>query len=173
MKYIFFSKYKKLVTNILIYALIFYLLVHSNVLVTSISASTNIFLTKLVPALFPYLLITEFLINSGKINSLAFGLDFAISKLFHVPKSAAACVIVGFLLGYPNAAKCILKLYQDKLIDNKTATKLISFTSNANMSYIIGTIGIGIFKSIEIGIILVASHFLSAVIIRNIFCTII
>jgi len=173
MKSVLFFKHKKMVTNIFIYVLIFYLLLHSEVLFISISNSTNIFVTKLIPSLFPYLLITELLINSGKINNLAFGLDNTISKLFHIPKSTSACVIIGFLLGYPNSAKCILKLRQENLIDKKTATKLVSFTSNANMSYIIATVGIGIFKSVEIGIILVISHFLSAIIIRYISFTII
>lgn len=169
MKLVSFFKYKKIITNILIYTLIFYLLMNSKALISSIYNSTRIFLTKLMPALFPYLLITEFLINSGKIESLAYGLDKIISKIFHVPINTTACVIVGFLLGYPNAAKCILKLSQNRTIDNTTARKLVSFTSNANMSYIIATVGISIFKSIEIGIILAISHFLSAIIIGLIY----
>ncbi len=169
MKFTCFCKHKKLLTNMFIYVIIFYLLMHSKVLITSISSSISIFISKLIPALFPYLLITELLICSGKIDSLALGLDTILGKLFHVPKSTASCVIIGFLLGYPNSAKCVLKLYEDRLIDNKIATKLISFTSNANMSYIIATIGIGIFNSIEIGIMLAISHFLSAIIIGIIF----
>lgn len=169
MKFTLYFKYKKTITNIFIFALIFYLLIHSNVIITSISCSTNIFMLNLIPALFPYLLITELLINSGKIYSLAYGLNNIISKLFSIPSHTSSCVIVGMLLGYPNSAKCILKLYQDCRIDSKTATKLVSFTSNANMSYVIGTVGLGIFKSIDIGIILTISHFLSAIIIRIIF----
>lgn len=165
MKFTYYFKYKKLITNILIFGIIFYLLMHSKVLVTSISKSTNIFITKLIPALFPYLLITEILINSGKVNNLSYGLSSAISKLFAIPKHTTASVIIGFLLGYPNSAKYILKMYNDKQIDSKVATKLISFTSNANMSYIIASIGIGMFRSIEVGIILTISHFLSAIII--------
>lgn len=165
MKFTYYFKYKKLITNLLIFAIIFYLLIHSKVLVTSISASTNIFITKLIPALFPYLLITELLINSGKSNCLSYGLDNVLSKLFRIPKHTSASVIIGFLLGYPNSAKYILKIYKDNLIDSKIATKLIAFTSNANMAYIIASIGIGMFKSIEVGVILTVSHFLSAIII--------
>ena len=165
MKFTCFFKHKKLITNILIFIIIFYLLMHSKVLVTSISDSTNIFITKLIPALFPYLLITEILINSGKIQRLSFGISSVISKMFHIPKNTTACVVVGFLLGYPNSAKYIAKLYEQKAINSTTATKLICFTSNANMSYIVATVGISMFQSVEIGIILTVSHFLSAIII--------
>lgn len=169
MKLISFFKYKKIIQNMFIYCLIFYLLAHSKLLVASVFESTNLFITKLIPALFPYLLITEFLINSGNIANLAFGLDNVLSKIFKIPKNTASCVVVGFLLGYPNSAKCILKLYENNKMDCKTAVKLVSFTSNANISYIIATIGLSIFKSIEIGIILAISHFLSAIIIGILF----
>lgn len=165
MKVSCFFKYNKLITNIFIYCIIFYLLTHSKIVVTSITESTNIFITKLIPALFPYLLITELLINSGKVNNLSYGISNFIAKIFNVPKNTTTCVIIGFLLGYPNSAKYIANLYDKKLLDSKIATKLVSFTSNANVSYIIASIGIGMFNSIEIGIILAISHFLSAIII--------
>ncbi len=165
MKFTFYFKYKKLVFNILIFALIFFLLLNSNILVSSITNSIDIFIHKLIPALFPYLLITELLMRSNKIYDLSYGMSSVLSKLFRIPTHTTATVIIGFLLGYPNAAKCILKMYNDKKIDKKLATKLVSFTSNANPSYIIATIGIGMFKSIEIGIILAICHILSSMII--------
>lgn len=165
MKFIYFSKYKKVLINFAIFIVIFYLLIHSNVLVVGISNSTNIFVTKLIPALFPYLLITELLINSGTINNLSYGISSCLSRIFRIPQNTTPTVIIGFLLGYPNSAKYILKLYNEKKIDRKLATKLVAFTSNANMSYIIATVGISIFKSIETGIILATSHFLSSIII--------
>lgn len=160
-----YLKYKTLLFNTFIISIIFYLLIHSNILIHSISQSINIFINKLVPSLFPYLLITELLINSGKINNLSYGLSRILSKLFRIPQHTTSVVIVGFLLGYPNAAKYILKLHKNGQIDSRLATKLMAFTSNANPSYIIASLGIGMFKSMEIGIILAASHILSAIFI--------
>lgn len=167
MKLTNYIKNNKLIINILILCLIFFLLANSNILAISISNSVDIFLSKLIPALFPYLLITEVLINSGKVNDLAYGISKFLSKIFRVPICSTPCIIIGFLLGYPNSAKYILKLSKDNLIDSKSASKLVFFTSNANISYIICTIGIGMFKSYSIGIILLISHFLSAVILRH------
>ena len=169
MKLTFYFKYKKIVFNMLIFTLIFLLLLNSNILVISIRKNIDIFTSKLVPALFPYLLITELLMNSGKIYDLSYGISFILSKFFKIPKLTTSTVIIGFLLGYPNAAKCISKMYSDNIIDKKLATKLIAFTSNANPSYIIATIGIGMFKSIEIGVILAFCHFVSSVIIGAVF----
>jgi len=160
-----YIKHKTIITNIIIFFVIFYLLLNSKILVASISSSCNIFLSSLLPALFPYLFITEILINSNKITNLSLGIETLLSKMFKVPPNATSCIVVGFLLGYPNSAKYIAKLYSKKEIDYPLAKKLVSFTSNANMSYIIATIGLTIFKSFSIGIILLISHFLSAIII--------
>lgn len=165
MKFTFYFKYKKLVFNMLIFALILFLLLNSKILITSINNSIDIFVYKLVPALFPYLLITEILMRSNKIYDLSYGISYALYKLFRIPNHATATVIIGFLLGYPNAAKCVLKMYNEGQIDKRLANKLISFTSNANPSYIIATIGIGVFKSFDIGVLLAISHYLSAIII--------
>ena len=165
MKLTFYFKYKKIVFNILIFAFILYLLLNSSILVSSITKSIDIFVYRIIPALFPYLLITELLMRSNKIYDLSYGISAVLSKLFRIPKHTTSSIIIGFLLGYPNAAKCILKMYNDKKIDKNLATKLVSFTSNANPSYIIATAGIGMFKSIEIGVILAICHILSSVII--------
>ena len=165
MNFTLYFKYKKTLINMLIFVTIFYLLIHSNIIINSITTSTNIFITKLIPSLFPYLLITELLINSGTANNLSYGLSDFISKTFNIPKNTTSTVAIGFLLGYPNSAKYILNLYKQNQISTNIATKLIAFTSNANMSYIIAGVGISIFKSSNIGIILTISHFLAAIII--------
>lgn len=154
-----------LISNIVIYFLIIYLLFNSKTCITSIVSSTNLFVKKLIPALFPYLVITELLINSNKIYDLSFGFSTLLSKLFRLPKNATSCVVIGFLLGYPNAAKCIASLYKQNLVSNTDCKRLISFTNNANISYILAAIGIGMFNNFKIGIILLISHFLSAIII--------
>lgn len=165
MKLIYFTKNKAVIINIAIYILIFYFVVHSNIVLKSITNSIDLFIYKLLPALFPYVLITEVLINSNLVYNLSYGLSNIISKLFRIPPHTAPAVIIGFLLGYPNSAKFILKQYESHQIDSKLSTKLIAFTSNANISYIFAAVGIGLFNSMKIGLILTISHFLASVIV--------
>ena len=157
--------FKKTIINLFIFILILILLTNSKTVITSVSTSFNIFITNILPSLFIYIFITEFLINSNIICNLSVGLSKIISKIFRIPDNTTSTVIIGFLMGYPNSAKYILKLYNDGKISNATATKLVSFTSNANMAYIIGTIGITIFNNISYGLILAISHFLASIII--------
>lgn len=140
-------------------------LTNSKTCILTISGSTNIFLTKLLPALMPYILLTELIINLNIIDNLSFGFSKIICKLFRVPKCAASTIIISYLLGYPNAAKHIKNLYEAHKIDNTTCKKLVAFTNNASPAYIIGTIGIAMFNNIYIGIILLVSHMFASIII--------
>lgn len=165
MKFICYIKKNKLIINLFIYLLIIFLLTNSKIIIPSVLDSVDIFFKKLIPALFPYLLLTELLIHSGVIKNLSYGMSNILSKTFHIPINSTPCVIIGFLLGYPNSAKYILKLYNENKITSSVASRLVFFTSNANISYIVATIGISMFKSVSVGIILLISHFLSAVLI--------
>ena len=151
--------------NFLIYFVIAYLLVNSKVCVNSIKQSTDIFLNKLIPALLPFILITELLINFNIIQNLSYGMQNIICKIFKLNKNACAPVICGYLLGYPNAAKVISNMYSTGKISKLDAIHLITFTNNANMSYVLSSIGILIYYNIKVGIILLVSHFLSSIII--------
>lgn len=159
------KKIKLIFSNILIYTVIFYLLVNSKICITSIKQSIDLFLNKLLPALFPFILITELLINFDVIQNLTYGIDHFLCKIFKLDSGASLPIIAGYLLGYPNAAKIINSLYFEKKISKSTAKHLTAFVNNANMSYILSSIGISMYYSLKIGIILLFSHFLSSAII--------
>jgi len=165
MKYIVVSKPKIVITNLIFYIIIAIFLTNSQICISSISNSTNIFFTKLVPALLPYIILTELVIVLNIAENLTYGFTKIICKLFHIPTSCAPTIIISYLLGYPNAAKHISKLYEEQKIDLNTIKKLVRFTNNASPAYIIGTIGTAMFNNITIGIILLISHFLASMII--------
>ncbi len=165
MKILSTNKTKIFITNIFIYLCMILLLTNSKNVYMCVSNSLNIFIQTLIPSLYIYLLITEILINSNLAYNLSFGISKILSKIFRIPKEATFVVLISFLLGYPNSAKCIAKLYDDNKISLPLAKKLISFTNNASPAYILCAIGISMFNSMSIGIILLISHFLSSIII--------
>lgn len=101
MKIVLYPNSKKLITNIIIFSVIFFLLLNSKVVITSITTSTNLFISKLVPALFIYLVITEILINSNKIHDLSFGTLNILSKIFKVPTHTTSAVIIRIFTRLP------------------------------------------------------------------------
>ena len=165
MKLILTNKSKIFITNTTIYTCIFLLLIGSKTVTNSINLSINIFLHNLMPSLYIYILITEILINSNLIYTLSFVLDKTLTKIFRIPTHTTFILIISFLLGYPNAAKCISNLYEKKQISFRLAKKLLAFSNNASPAYILCTIGLGMLNNINIGLLLLISHFASSIII--------
>ncbi|MBR6689214.1 MAG: hypothetical protein IKL68_04285 [Clostridia bacterium] len=165
MKVILTKRTKLFITNTTIYTCIFLLLINSKTVLNSINISLDLFIHNLIPSLFIYILITEILINSNLMYTLSLGLSNILSKIFRIPKNTTFILIISYLLGYPNAAKCIYKLYSDNKINLKLAKKLLAFTNNASPAYILCSIGIGMFNNVDVGILLLISHFFSSIII--------
>lgn len=158
-------KYFNILLSIFITIFICFLLFNSNVISTTVKQNVELYLYNLLPAVFPFIFITNVLIESGIAYNLSYGLSKVVSKLFKIPKSTCPAIIMGLLLGYPNAATYISTLHSKGEIDNNCVSKLLAYTSNANPAFILSTIGIGFYANIQIGIILIISHFLSAIIL--------
>lgn len=165
MKCIVLNKNKIVITNIIIYLCIFVFLTNSKVCIASITNSTNIFITKLLPALFPYILITELILELNIAQNLTYGFSKIICKIFQIPVCAAPTILISYLLGYPNAAKYIYKLYNNNEIDLYTVKKLCTFTHNASPAYILVSIGLVMYNNIMLGIILLISHAIASILI--------
>ena len=80
-----------------------------------------------------------------------------------------SAIIIGFLFGYPNAAKYIAKAYNLRKISTQELYHLAMFTNNANPAFILITVGLIMFENLKVGIILLISHILSSVILGIIF----
>lgn len=151
--------------SILITVLICYMLFNSQIVVLSIKTNVDLFLYKLIPSVFPYIFLTNILIESDMIFNLSFGLSKIASKIFNITPICCPTIIISLLMGYPNAAKYITTLYTNNLIDSKRAQMLLGFTSNASPAYIISTLGLAFYNSFTLGIILLVSHALSSLIL--------
>lgn len=73
-----------------------------------------------------------------------------------------AAILLGTISGYPVGAKVVCNLKNQKVISKTEAERLISFTNNSGPLFILGTVGIALFKDKRIGIILLVSHILAS-----------
>ena len=148
---------------VFLFILLYVLFAKDNVLI--ISESIHLFINCVLPSVYIFILFTEIIKNFGLVEYFSSTLLKVISKVFNVSKNSSIIIIIGFLFGYPNASKYISFLNSKGSICQDDITKLVSFTNNANISYILLGIGVGILKDIKIGIILAISHYLSSIII--------
>lgn len=123
----------------------------------TVKSTINMFLSSIMPSLFPFILFTNVIINSDLI--------FSLTSCFKEYKYIVSCIIVGFLCGYPMGAKITYKYFMENKLSINQVKFLMSFCNNCNPIFILSTIGICVFNNMYIGIILCISHYVSALII--------
>lgn len=117
-----------------------------------------------IPALFPFMVLSVFICKSSAADFFGAALR-PITKLLKIPAACGGALLAALIGGYPTAAKCINDLVLEGLLDRNTAAKMLCWCVNAGPPFLIGAVGIGVFGSIKIGVLLFAAQFISSAII--------
>lgn len=133
-----------------------------NLISENVKNSAMLCVSVIVPSLFPFFIISEFLIyfapnRYGKVT------EFIYQKLFKFSKNTIPIFIIGLISGYPVGASAVLSSYQSGMISKNDAEELICFTNNSGPLFVICAVGSGMLGSIKIGLILYAIHISSAI----------
>ena len=115
-----------------------------------------------IPALFPFLVVTSALLSLGFGELAAPWLAGLMEPLFRVPGAGSAALVLGLVGGYPIGAATAARLHQDGLLSREEGERLLSFCNNSNPVFLISVLGVGVFGSVRTGIWLWLIHLLSA-----------
>jgi len=115
-----------------------------------------------IPALFPFLVISSLLISLGFGQWLSPYLAGIMVPLFRLPGQASSALLLGLVGGYPIGTKTAVELYQQGQLTADEARRLLTFCNNSNPVFLISVLGSGIFHSFRAGIWLWLIHLLSA-----------
>ena len=122
-------------------------------------------LDSIIPSLFCFMVLTNFLIFSGIYRTLSRPFAPLTKILFHLPPQVGSVIFLSFLGGYPAGAVAIRSLLSQKIISPKQAKRMLSFCCCAGPSFIVTAIGSQMFGSTSLGILLLSVHLLSSVLI--------
>ncbi|MBQ8636575.1 MAG: hypothetical protein IJ423_01085 [Clostridia bacterium] len=123
----------------------------------------------LVPSLFPFFVCSGLLIYSGFCESLSKIFGKVMMPLFNINGSGAAAFILGIISGYPLGAQTAIKLYENKSISQTECERLLAFCNNSGPLFILGSVGVAIYHSPRLGMMLYFSHILAAVTVGVLF----
>ena len=132
-------------STIILLTLIFSL--NSEVVTSSIKFSIKLCYNSVIPSLFPFFILCEFLM-------LTIGGAFTNTTLMAFSTS--------LITGFPTGIKNVCSLYENRDIDKTTAVSLLHCTANASPAYIVSFIGGCILKDRTSGLILLISQFFCA-----------
>ena len=77
-----------------------------------VTSGLELCLTRLLPATFPFVVLSSFCVYSGVSRILGTVLSPLTKWLFHLPGCCGSVILVGWLGGYPVGARGIVSLYQ-------------------------------------------------------------
>lgn len=145
------------------------LLVFSN---TNLLAAKNglvLWANSIVPSLFPFFVATELLSHTNFAYYLGKILNKFMKPIFNVRGEGSFAFIMGIISGYPIGAKIAANFRQNGICSKEECERLLSFTNNSGPLFIIGTVGITMFRNSIIGFLLLLSHLLASITVGFIF----
>lgn len=139
--------------------------VFSDRCITFAKQAVDMCLYVLLPSLFPFFVFSKIFILTGGGYKTGRFFSYVTKHLFKMSSICASSFFLGILCGYPVGAKSSIDLYKNRLITKEEAQNLIGFCNNSGPLFLIGAVGIGMFSSKNIGIMLYITHILSAIIV--------
>lgn len=122
----------------------------------------NIWATKVLPALLPFLILTKLLSYTSFLKILGKYLSPLTQRLYGVGGVAGYIYVMSIVSGYPIGAKLTSDLYSSRTITRGQAVAITSFCSTSGPLFILGTVAIGMYNSSKIGAIILICHIIGA-----------
>ena len=168
-KNIYILKIKNYLFPFLFLAFTLGLVLFSNSNLSSAKSGLSLWANSVVPSLLPFFIATELLCNTNIVQLLGKVLNIFMRPLFNVPGEGSFALIMGIISGYPTGAKIATKFREDNICSKIECERLLSFTNNSGPLFIIGSVGISMFGSTSIGLLLFITHLLASITVGIIF----
>ena len=140
-------------------------IINRELVFNTVGFSLDIWITSVLPALFPFFVISDILISYDVIRYIPKVIKNLFKKLFNVSDNGLVVIILSMLSGFPSNARNIKNMYNSNKISKKEGEHLLYFTHFSNPMFILGTL-VSIFsKKKELGLIIFISHYLPNIII--------
>lgn len=147
----------------------FGLLIFSKANLPAVKSGLTLWATSVVPSLFPFFVATELLMHTNIVAHLGNLLNGFMKPLFNVRGEGGFAFIMGLISGYPVGAKIACNFRKNNICSKEECERLLSFTNNSGPLFIIGSVGLSMFKNSTIGLLLFITHILACISVGIIF----
>ena len=129
----------------------------------------NLWISLILPAMLPYFFITAVLSSLSITSKISNKFSPLTKRLFNVSGACGYAFFMSLIAGYPIGAKIVSDLKEKNAIGENEAIRASTFCSTSSPMFLISSVGSIMFNSTTIGLVLLISNFLSAIIIGIIF----
>jgi sporulation integral membrane protein YlbJ len=115
--------------------------------------------------LFPFLVLSGFIVKSGLSQSIGRRLERVTRFVFGLPGCCAPGILVSFIGGYPAGGIAVGELVERGAINRSEGRRMLCFCINGGPAFIISAVGAGMMGNIYYGVMLYAAHIAAAIIL--------
>ena len=119
----------------------------------------------MIPSLFPFFVISNLFVRRGYHQYVTACLRPVMEPVFGLAPEGASALALGAVGGYPIGAATAFQLYDEGILSEKEAARLLAFCNNAGPGFIFGVVGLGLLGSAKIGAMVFAVHLVSAALV--------
>lgn len=95
---------------------------------------------KMVPTLFPFMMISSIMVYSGADLELGHMLNRIMKRIYGYSSYGLYAIFMGFFCGFPMGAKVVSDLYENNKLCKEEAQSLVAFCNNIGPAYFMGII---------------------------------
>jgi hypothetical protein len=119
----------------------------------SIEMSIKLCISSIIPAIFPFMILSDYIIGKIKINKDS-KISVIFRKVFSINSSGILPFLVGNICGFPLGAQMASKLYDEGSITKHEYDRLVPLCSNPSFAFVISGVGCGMRGSFRDGVTL-------------------
>lgn len=155
---------KKLKYIMLTLILIIFIL-NIKIVINSTYEASLLFFKKVFITIFPFIILCDFLIYFNYHIFIKGIFGKIINKIFNIDSNTSIIFILSIFSSHPSNAIYIKNLLDNKIIDIKVANRILIYTYFPSIAFVIGVIGVSLYNSFKIGLILWIICFINNILI--------
>ena len=140
------DKLTRFLFTVLTLYMIVLLLRHPALSLEYASTGLNLWLTKMVPTLLPFMILSGIMIRMDLTENFVTLLHPLLHRLYGTSKNGSYTIIMGFLCGFPMGARIVGELYESGRLSHEEGSKLLYFCNNIGpiyfLSYVVPVLAI-------------------------------
>lgn len=136
---------------------------------TAVMDGIRLWAAAVLPALFPYLVITSFISALRITGKITAALSPITERLFNVNGAVGYALFISLMSGYPVGAKTVSDLKRAKLTGNAESVRAAALCSSSSPVFLIGSVGNLTFNCPFFGLCLFLTHIISVFITGFVF----
>lgn len=118
----------------------------------------------LVPSLFPFMALASFVVKSGLSDKIGKPFTFIMRNFFGLNSCFAPILFLSLIGGYPVGARGASSMFKNGVVGEHQAKKFALFAVCAGPGFVINFVGVSLYKSEVLGLIILSSQIISVLI---------